>query len=355
MLDKLIIKNFKCFDESVISMGKINLFCGINSSGKSTAIQALLLLAHNANEQVSSPLNGQWLSLGSFNETRNFIKNAKEFEISVENNKEKFGVLFIQPYDEAIDVETKKINSSPTLEKTLNFQNKHIFYLPATRLGPADYYQRNFDRVNTMGNNGEYIMDYFLKNQKKTVIKELIKDMSSNTLGGQVNYWLKKLLNVHLKVEEMGTTNTLSVLYSYASNKDVRPYHIGTGVSFMVGVIISCLAAEQNDIVIIENPEIHLHPKAQAELTEFLCFIANAGIQVVIETHSDHIFNGIRKAIAKKIIQNNYVAIHFFELNEKFLSINTKIDIAENGRVIQPRKGLFDQFDDDLDQILGLS
>ena len=77
MLDNLYIHNFKCFYESELKLRNLNLFCGTNSSGKSSAIQALLILAHNATENVSAPLNSQWISLGSFNETRNSIKNAK--------------------------------------------------------------------------------------------------------------------------------------------------------------------------------------------------------------------------------------------------------------------------------------
>jgi predicted ATPase len=129
---------------------------------------------------------------------------------------------------------------------------------------------------------------------------------------------------------------------------------MGSGVSFTIGVLVSCLSAKPDDVVVIENPEIHLHPKAQSELTEFLCFAANAGIQVVLETHSDHVFNGIRKSIVKKRISHADVAVNFFQLDENALSKSTTIDINEHGRVMTPTKGLFDQFDDDLDQILGL-
>ncbi len=155
-------------------------------------------------------------------------------------------------------------------------------------------------------------------------------------------------------MEDLGITNILSAKFSYGGNNDVRPYHIGAGVSYITGIIISSLSAEPEDILIIENPEIHLHPKAQADLTEFLCFIANAGIQIIVESHSDHIFNGIRKAVAKKYINKNKTSIHFFELDKDFLSRNTEIELADTGGIITYKKGLFDQFDDDLDQLLGL-
>jgi predicted ATPase len=354
MLDTLCIYNFKCFYQSEIILKNINLFCGTNSSGKSSAIQALLLLAHNATENVSAPLNSQWISLGSFNEIRNSIKNAKKFSVSAAIDKHIFEVVFLQSEDETIDVETIINEKSKELVDLLDYQNRHIFYLPATRIGPEDYYKKNFDKYNFFGNSGEFVIDFFAKHQNNPLMKELQKDLSGTTLYTQVNYWLNHIMSVNIKIEEMGITNTYSATYSYKNNKDVRPYHIGSGVSYILGVIISGLSARKNDIVIIENPEIHLHPKAQSDLAEFLCFIANSGIQIVIESHSDHIFNGIRKAIAIKTISKQHVSINFFELDENLLTKNTRIEISASGRVVKHVKGLFDQFDDDLDEILGL-
>ncbi|MCR4291184.1 MAG: DUF3696 domain-containing protein [Candidatus Scalindua sp.] len=354
MLEALCIHNFKCFYKSEIKLKNLNLFCGTNSSGKSSAIQALLLLAHNTTENASAPLNSQWISLGSFNEIRNAIKNAKNFSVSAATNKHIFEVVFSASEDEMVDVETNIKKDSEELKNLLNYQNRHIFYLAATRIGPADYYNKNFDKYNFFGNSGEFVIDFFAKNQKKLLMKELQKDLSGTTLYTQVNYWLDHILNVNLKIEEMGITNTYSAKYAYKTNKDVRPYHIGTGVSYILGVIIAGLSANKDDIVIIEDPEIHLHPKAQSDLAGFLCFIANAGIQIIIESHSDHIFNGIRKAIAIKTISKKDVSINFFELDENFLTINTEIELSDNGRVIKHINGLFDQFDNDLDEMLRL-
>jgi len=354
MLDTLYIHNFKCFYESEIKLKILNLFSGTNSSGKSSAIQALLLLAHNTSETVGAPLNSDWISLGSFNEIRNTIKNAKSFSVSTTSNKHIFEVIFTESDDKMIDVETEINKTSKKLVDLLDHKNRHIFYLPATRIGPEDYYKKNFDKYNFFGNSGEFVIDYFAKNQKNLLVKELQKDLSGTTLYTQVNYWLDYIMNVNLKIEEMGITNTYSARYAYKNNKEVRPFHIGTGVSYISGVIIAGLSAKKNDIVIIENPEIHLHPKAQSDLAEFLCFIANAGIQIIIESHSDHIFNGIRKAIAIKTISQKHVSINFFELDENLLTKNTRIEISASGRVVKHVTGLFDQFDDDLDEILGL-
>ncbi|MGZ8173684.1 MULTISPECIES: AAA family ATPase [Methylobacter] len=354
MLDALHIQGFKCFDSVEISLKRINVFSGTNSSGKSSAIQAFLLLCNNAVKNSSSPLNGMWLRLGTFDECRNHLINARSFRIDAVKGEDVFQVEFCSADDDRNDVIVTSPKESLTIQSLLSFDKQHVYYLPANRIGPEDSYPKNFDRVNFLGNKAEFIFDFLYKNRKQEVEPSLIVDTASVTLEYQVNYWLEKLFGINNAIRDLGLSNSLSVEFSLGNGKPVRPYHMGSGVSFAVGVLVSCLSANPDDIVIIENPEIHLHPKAQSELTEFLCFVANAGIQVILETHSDHVFNGIRKAIVKNEIAHTDVAVHFFQLDENLLSRNTLIALNEHGRVMTHTKGLFDQFDDDLDQILGL-
>lgn len=354
MLDSLHIQGFKCFDTVEIALRRINIFSGTNSSGKSSAIQAFLLLCNNAVKNSSSPLNGMWLRLGTFDECRNHRINARIFRVGAVCGREIFQAEFCSANDDSNDVSVKFTDESFTIQNLISLEERHVYYLPANRIGPEDSYLRNFDRVNFLGNKAEYIVDFLYKNRKEPVAPSLIVDTASVTLEYQVNYWLGKLFGINNTIRDLGLSNSLSMELSLGNGKPVRPYHMGSGVSFAIGVLVSCLSAHPDDIVVIENPEIHLHPKAQSELTEFLCFAANAGIQVILETHSDHVFNGIRKSIVKKEINHTDVAVHFFQLDENALSKNTVIDLNEHGRVMTHPKGLFDQFDDDLDQILGL-
>lgn len=354
MLDALQIQGFKCFDDVEIPLKSINVFSGTNSSGKSTAIQAFLLLCSNAAQNSSSPLNGMWLRLGTFDECRNHLTNARTFQVAAANGNDVFEGQFCSVDDERYDVAVKFTEESVSIQNLLRLDNQHVFYLPANRIGPEDAYLKNFDSVNFLGNRAEFVIDFLYKNRKKAVSSSLIKDSASVTLEYQVNYWLERLFGINNTIKDLGLSNSLLVELSLGSGKPVRPYHIGSGISYAIGVIVSCLSASRDDVVIIENPEIHLHPKAQSDLTEFLCFSANSGIQVILETHSDHVFNGIRKAIVKKEITNTDVSMQFFQLEETFLSKNITITLNEQGRALSSPKGLFDQFDDDLDQIIGL-
>lgn len=354
MLENLEISGFKCFDQISISLNRINVFSGTNSSGKSSAIQAFLLLCNNAVKNASSPLNGMWLRLGAFDECRNHRVNARSFDIAAVSGNEKFKVKFSAGESENDGAEITFISESALIQSLIGLENKHVYYLPANRIGPEDSYPKNFDRVNFLGNRAEYIIDYLFKNRKLAVESALIADSASITLEHQVNYWLAKLFGIKNSIRDLGLSNSLSVEYSLGDGKPVRPYHMGSGVSFALGVLVACLSARPEDIVIIENPEIHLHPKAQSDLTEFLCFAANAGIQIILETHSDHVFNGLRKSVVKGHIPCTNIATHFFQLDSNAIAQSIQITINEHGRLEKQPKGLFDQFDDDLDQILGL-
>lgn len=342
MLQKLNISDFKCFSKVSIPFGKITLFSGTNSSGKSSAIQALLLL-DNSSLNTNSQLNSDWLDLGSFEEARNFITRSESFSIeleTVDNAKSSF------TYSEKDKIGLPITNFSHIL---LNLN-----YLSAHRVGPENFYSKNFDSKNIIGKKGEFLIDLLNQNKTFNVEKSRIITEDSYTLEYQVNYWLKKILNVKLDVQDLGITNLVSASYSFNDNKMVRPYHVGAGISYIVGIIILGLYIEKGSVLIIENPEIHLHPKAQSDLADFFCFIANAGIQVIIESHSDHIFNGIRKSVFNNTISNEDVKINFFSMDNDNLSQNHLIELSEKGKIMNYEKGLFDQFDNDLDVLLGL-
>lgn len=354
MLDSLQIHSFKCFDNITIPLRQMNIFSGTNSSGKSSAIQGFLLLCNNAAKNTPSPLNGMWLRLGSFDECRNHRTNARSFQIGVSRNNETFAAEFRAAVDDGDDVAVSFPKEAASLQAFLSFDKRHVFYLPANRIGPEDAYAKNFDRINFLGNKAEFVVDFLYKNRKEAVTPALIADNASITLEYQVNHWLGKLFGIKNTIQDLGLSNSLSIAFSLGDSKAVRPYHMGSGVSFAIGVIVACLCAKPDDIIVIENPEIHLHPKAQSNLMQFLCFVAKAGIQIILETHSDHIFNGVRKAVVKKEIDHTDIAVQFFQLNDDAISEATMIDINEHGRIMIHPKGLFDQFDDDLDQILGI-
>jgi predicted ATPase len=106
-------------------------------------------------------------------------------------------------------------------------------------------------------------------------------------------------------------------------------------------------------MVIVENPEAHLHPSAQSKLGRFLAKIANSGVQIILETHSDHIINGIRIAIKKGLIKNEEVIFNSFSKGKKLgENIVEKIFIDKEGKLDKWPKGFFDQYENDMMELL---
>ncbi len=138
-----------------------------------------------------------------------------------------------------------------------------------------------------------------------------------------------------------------------------RPVNVGSGISYLITILITCLASDKGDIILIENPEIHLHPKAQSKLCEFLYYIGSSGRQLFVETHSDHIFNGIRVGISNKTMKEDYIKVNFFVLDKNYNTQCNPVKFGDFGKVMGTNKeldinDLFDQFEIDLDRMLGL-
>ncbi len=128
-----------------------------------------------------------------------------------------------------------------------------------------------------------------------------------------------------------------------------RPQNVGFGITHVLPIVTACLGARRSDVVLLENPESHLHPAGQSAMGCFLAMAAASGAQVILESHSDHVLNGVRRAVKSGIIGPEQVAIHFFaartEDGECPQVISPLID--PGGTIDRWPTGFFDQFDKD--------
>ncbi len=353
MLKKLTVNNYKCLADCSLELKPLNLFAGPNSSGKSTVLQALLTVSDNVmKKEGKHGLKNRRTEASSFNDVRNFVTNAKSYEISVSCNDEDPTVLCFTPGDDSYQttVVEQQTDASPELLEILSSDS--LLYLPATRPGGAYMQPINPDSENKLGRNGEFIIDYYAKHRLASLDDTLILTPGTKTLEGQVNYQLEKLTGYRLVVETVG--NNHYVKYETRSGKQLFPYHVGTGVSFIAEVIIACFATPKGGVVITENPEIHLHPRAQADLIDLMAKVAGSGVQIVIESHSDHLFNGIRRLISQEKLALSDVAVYNFRQDGDGLTHAERVGFTPQGGIQSYIPGMFEQFDIDLDAILKL-
>lgn len=346
MISKFEISNFKSINKLEISLKRFTLLTGVNSSGKSSVIQGLLLISQNLDSSYG--LNGPLVTLGDYREIRNYNISSDKSTFSVFSGEQTLQLQISEACNGSFD------NIPAELKNLLGFHHNHFHYLSCNRIGSQDIYPKNRTINVGVGTNGEYAIDYLSSHKTIPVPTDLIKYDSDYTLSAQVNYWLRYIVNANIRTEEVGGTDVIKASYSMVNGKFSRPYNVGSGISYLISIIVMCLSSEIDDIMVIENPEIHLHPLSQSRLCEFLYFIANANRQIIVETHSDHIFNALRVGIAQRTMEKENISINFLNLGSDNCTRNHQIEIGRYGAIENPIPNLFDQFQLDLDKMLGI-
>jgi len=310
MINTIKVVNYKCLDPVELKFGNLNIITGLNSTGKSSLIQSILdyckaVRCHNLRLPFL-PDNF------NFKEVRNMYKNAREIEITINGES-----LIIKE-------EAEKFSNGKPPE---NFptESNGLYHLSAARVGPSDLYIYKKGTSDITGDKGELIFSAFENKGNEPIAKELGKCKEDSTVAGNVNLWLGEILGFKIYLNsEIVSANTLKINYKLDEFPiGISPLHLGAGVSYLAQVIILCLLAKPGEIVIIENPEIHLHPEAQSKLGEFFAFMASKGVQIIIETHCEHLINRIRYEVGcKRTINGEQVKIFYkAENREPFVEI----------------------------------
>lgn len=347
MIKSVKVTGLKSINKLEIEMKKFNLFSGINSAGKSSLIQAILLLSQNLDNAYG--LNGPLVSVGDYRDAKNYNVNIPSISIEVENENELIGVLF-----EEGNVCNLIGNYESNFAKKIRYGSNKIHYLSCNRVGSQDIYRKNRTINLGVGINGEYTIDYLSINNDLPLDEMLVKEKNNYTLMAQVNYWLKYIIGANIRTEEIMGTDVVKASYGMVEGRYSRPNNVGSGISYLISIVVMCLGSKKDDILIIENPEIHLHPLSQSRLCEFLYFISNAERQLIIETHSDHIFNALRVGIATGTMISDNISINFLRLGSDNCTRNHVIEIGKYGKIENPIPNMFDQFQMDLDKMIGV-
>lgn len=351
MITELEIKNFKSIKDLKIKCERLNVFVGTNSSGKSTIQQAILFVGQNM--EGATGLNGKYMKLGELEEIRCQYGENKEIQVKIADDANHKVTKLLSR-----DSDTNKLRLTTTPNKKepmpIKVTDRKFQYLSCHRIGPVALYKKNMTLDEELGNEGEFAIAYLDKHGSDDLEPQLCRGDEDYTLLGQVNWWLNYIVGAQISTEEITGTDFVKATYQMNLLRNIRPGNIGSGISYLISILIMCLSSPKDGIMVIENPEIHLHPTAQSKLCEFFYFIAEADRQIFMETHSDHIFNGFRVGLANETMKDDMVNIQFTYLNNEHLTQTEKVKIGKYGRVENQSKDLFDQFDIDLNKMLGI-
>jgi len=368
MIKNINIKNFKCLKNIQFDCRKLNIFTGINSMGKSSTIQALLILRQSYQKGLLNiedkyiAVEGNLTSIGTY-------RDALYYEFDKEEDYIEFSILFsdyqalwrTQSYYKLGDItpEIPLIKTPENFEvyKESLFAKGKFQFLQAERLGPRDFLLSNDRYVanKDFGIDGAYAMNYFIeKAAKQTIPIEKLAHFSEKNLllESQMNAWLSEI-SPSISVQSIFHTDKIISKFGYSTDGIPRGIfkakNIGFGVSYIFSVVLAILTAEPNDLIIIENPEAHLHPRGQSNLAQLMGLAAQNGVQIFVETHSDHIINGVLVACKKGLISNENIGIQYFDRKENELySENIEVKVLEKGRIKYAPNGFFDQIAKDL-------
>ena len=372
MINQLAISHFKCIQQLDISLGGITMLAGLNGMGKSTCIQSLLLLHQSALEQIEpfSQLvrNGRWVSLGTPKDL--LWEAAEDDRISIALGFRTPGqkaerIAWTFDLDPGLDEFVGTMDPGRDLPDGIGLFTHKLHYLRADRMGPRTSFPVSNAEVRLnrqLGRDGEYTAHYLSEFGDDTVRNDALRHpaASSHQLRHQLEAWLGEISpGTRLYTEAHHSLDLVSLEFAFATGRGetnrYRATNVGFGISYILPIVTAALAAEPGSLLLVENPEAHIHPHGQLRMGRLLALASLGGVQVIVETHSDHILNGLRLAVHSRDLRPDQVAMHYFRRVTEADAIRTEVVtpvMDDDGRFDQWPDGFFDETEKALRELL---
>lgn len=377
MITRMALKHFKCFSDMMFQLGRLTLLAGQNASGKSTVMQALGLLHQTMREQEWASrlmLNGETLNLGTASDVVDQLSSEHDCGIELIDGEDDLYQWTFKGYRTELSMAIQSAKSSiggtedweyqpgeqlhyllPISMESSSFVNrmKRLTYLSAERLAPQEMYKLHDPLyAQTVGVRGQLAVSLLSANRDQKVLEPLIVEDEPPMLLPQVMARMAVFFpGCELSVEEIKMANGLTLgIRSSTTTGYHRPSNTGFGITQLLPIVVAALAAREGDILLIENPEVHLHPAGQSLVGNFLAQVASAGVQVLVETHSDHVLNGILRAIMDKVLDGEGTSLYYFQERGQLKPNESQVIaplVNDLAKLDHWPKGFFDQMEVD--------
>ncbi|MBP7284365.1 MAG: DUF3696 domain-containing protein [Leptospiraceae bacterium] len=385
MITSIHIQNFKSHKDTQLKLGSLTILCGANGVGKSSIFQSLLLLrqTHQKNRLLSVlSLNKPLCYIGKGKDALYQFAETDKISIGLESTGKKLKWIFdtekhsesdfleiTKDTDDEVATETRNMLAHNKLQSSL-FE-KSFQFISAARISKyeSDDYAVDIEKqISIEEGKAELTAQFLFKYRDEQVSSELLHPKNKNDIGllAQTIAWEKEI-SKGVSIEPIQIGTNYDILYSFEIEGGVRSTNkftsknVGFGLSYALPIIVAVLSAPKGSLILIENPEAHLHPAAQSKLAELLCLAAQSGVQVILETHSDHVVNGTMvqcKYFETKGtgIDKNNVKIFYFDKDEQNKTVRTtEVELKDGGRIKKAPPGFFDQMGKDLRVLMGTS
>lgn len=375
IIQTLSIRNFKIHKIAEFNLKGLTVLTGMNGMGKSSVIQSLLLLRQSYLAQRKFNglvLNGDLVKIGNYQDAFCESGDGDEIEFKLGlSDSVKCELIFERNIDKSFLPLSTKFDEA--IFSDFNLFGKDFQYIAAEHLAVQESYPRNtffveqLNQISEKNGDGKYAVHFLSHNSEKNISSEKLAHPKESKQGLklQVEAWLQEISpNIRLKIDEDSSQNTLTLSYQFETSlgqtNEYKPENVGFGVSYILPVLVAILTAKPGALLLIENPEAHLHPAGQATIGRLICLAAQNGVQIIMETHSDHIINSILVLVKqdqskeKQEINLDNINIYFISRQPDSHSSSVhSIDIRRDGKIISPPNMFFDQFSKDMKVIMG--
>jgi len=263
-------------------------------------------------------------------------------KISISNNENDFVPPFSPPLKNYIfpnEVQARFENADFLSEFALAYEGifQQTYYLGPLREYPQRIYSWAGGTPQDVGNKGELVIPALLASRK--LLDKVFHIRRFISIEEKIAYWLKELnLIDSFRVAEMGEN-----LQYYqvkvkrtANSSEVLITDVGFGVSQILPVLVLCYYAPEGSTLILEQPEIHLHPAVQSGLADVLIEVMKTrNLQIILESHSEHLLRRLQRRIAeqKDGLTNEDISLYFCSLNSDGSSKLTTLELDQFGNI----------------------
>ena len=368
MLELITVRNFKVLKDTELILSNLTVVAGINNMGKSSLIQILLLIRQSFEQNTLTKygllLNGRLVSIGNGRDALSADAENEVFSVSLHwENNEHLHLEFackkksnLQPLRR---IDPERINPANILFAP-RFQ-----YLAAQRTDSRDIFpvsDYDISTLHSLGNNGEYTAHFIAEHGSEPLENTALQHEKAKeeTLLANIDAWMSEISSgVKVTANIIPEVNQASLLYKFATpcghTENFRPVNVGFGLTHILPVVTAVLASKPGDLVIIENPEAHLHPAGQSAIATLICLAAQSGVQIIIETHSDHFLNSIRVKVRQRSISPENLSLSYFsrdaDSREHAIEV-TQPFIDADGRLDEWPGGFLDEWDNNLKKLV---
>lgn len=224
-----------------------------------------------------------------------------------------------------------------------------LFHLGPVRALPERLYTWNQTSVTDTGRTGEFAAEALLDELNTGTVQALL--LGKELLLERASFWLRKFgVADDLKIESIDSRRRyFELLIKTKHSSTYNPIvDVGFGTSQILPIIIQSYLAPEGSVLLLEQPEMHLHPSVQSDLADLIIEVSKARkIQFIIESHSEHLLRRIQQRIALEEIAPSFAKVYFCEPTSSGSHLE-ELRVDEFGQIVNWPKNFFGSVEDEL-------